>query len=245
MEQKYEVKLAIFEGPLDLLLHLVNKLEIDLYDIPVSTITEQYMEYIEQMQYLELNIASEYLVMAATLIALKSRLLLPIEEIEIVDNVDEEDPREELRERLLEYSQFKQLASSLEEKEGELAYTRTRAHFNEEAQLDVELPQDDVTVYDMLGALSKMMQRKQWNEPLPTTVERVEVSVETRMNEMLVILEGHPYGILFEHLFTYKDKGHIVTTFMALLELMRKKDVQCVQKKHFEQIRIFIPEVFT
>ena len=107
MNQAYQVKLDTFEGPLDLLLHLINQYEIDIYDIPVAQITEQYMNYIHAMQHLELNIASEYLVMAATLLAIKSQMLLPKQEIDEIEEEYVEDPREELMQRLIEYRKFK------------------------------------------------------------------------------------------------------------------------------------------
>src|SRR5690625_777600 len=114
MEQPYKVKLDTFEGPLDLLLHLVNEMEIDIYDIPVAEITEQYMAYIRAMQEIELNIASEYLVMAATLIAIKSATLLPIKEINIEEEVYEGDLREELIQRLIEYRRSEEHTSELQ-----------------------------------------------------------------------------------------------------------------------------------
>src|SRR5690625_2016871 len=117
MNQAYEVKLATFEGPLDLLLHLINQYEIDIYDIPVAEITEQYMKYIQTMEQLELNIASEYLVMASTLLVIKSQMLLPKQKLnEEIDDY-EEDPREELVQRLIKYRKFKEAAVRLEEKE--------------------------------------------------------------------------------------------------------------------------------
>ena len=117
MNQAYQVKLDAFEGPLDLLLHLINQYEIDIYDIPMAQMTKQYMSYIHTMQQLEINIASEYLVMAATLIAIKSNMLLPKQEI--VDDTDEytEDPREELMQRLIEYRKYKNIADQFKEKE--------------------------------------------------------------------------------------------------------------------------------
>ena len=121
---QYNVKIDAFEGPLDLLLHLINRYEIDIYDIPVAQITEQYMAYIHAMQELQLDIASEYLVMAATLLAIKSKMLLPKHEEEILDEsveLSENDPREELMQRLLEYKKYKEAAQALKKKEEERA----------------------------------------------------------------------------------------------------------------------------
>lgn len=134
MIQGYEVKLEKFEGPLDLLLHLINHYEIDIYDIPVAQITQQYMDYIHTMQHLELNIASEYLVMASTLLAIKSQMLLPKQEFE-EEEMDEaymEDPREELMQRLIEYRKYKEAAEALKEKEAkeQQVYTRSPVVFD-------------------------------------------------------------------------------------------------------------------
>ncbi len=125
----YEVKLDAFEGPLDLLLHLIHRLEIDIYDIPMKQITAQYMEHLRAMQVLELNEASEYLVMAATLLEIKSKMLLPIHEGELDDielDVDEVDPRDELVARLVEYRKFKEAAFQLIEREEERLQMYTR-----------------------------------------------------------------------------------------------------------------------
>src|SRR5690625_3029729 len=175
MNQAYQVSLDVFEGPLDLLLHLINQLEIDIYDIPVAEITEQYMEYIQTMQHLELNIASEYLVMAATLLEIKSKMLLPTQEN--TDDFDEyeEDPREELMERLIEYRKYKEAAEDLKEKEqdDQQIFTRPPVIFND-LDTKVSVVRGDLSIYDMLGALNKMFQRKKWNEPQDTRVTRTE-----------------------------------------------------------------------
>src|SRR5690625_2939265 len=133
MSQAYQVKLDAFEGPLDLLLHLIDQLEIDVYDIPVADITTQYLDYIHTMQHLELNIASEYLVMAATLLSIKSQTLLPRQEITEDIDMYEEDPREALIQRLIEYQKFKNAANNLEEREQEASqiFTRSPAVFED------------------------------------------------------------------------------------------------------------------
>src|SRR5690625_1963118 len=199
MNQAYQVTLDVFEGPLDLLLHLINQLEIDIYDIPVAQITEQYMEYIHTMQYLELNIASEYLVMAATLLEIKSKMLLPVQEkTEDFDDY-EEDPREELMERLIEYRKYKDAAEDLKEKEHDdnQIFTRPPVIFKD---LDTEVPivKGDLSIYDMLGALNKMFKRKQWNEPQDTRVTRTEIPIEQRMEEVLAVVKTSKTGIALD-----------------------------------------------
>src|SRR5690625_4915380 len=182
MNQAYEVKLATFEGPLDLLLHLINQYEIDIYDIPVSEITEQYMNYINAMQNLELNIASEYLVMAATLIAIKSQMLLPKQEI--VEEIDEyeEDPREELMQRLIEYRKYKNAAEELKEKDIHANQTFMRAPVMfEDMDVKPTMEQGVITIYDMLGALNQMFERKKWDQPFESRTTRIDIPIEQRM----------------------------------------------------------------
>jgi len=240
MSQAYQVSLDVFEGPLDLLLHLINQLEIDIYDIPVAEITEQYMEYIQAMQHLELNIASEYLVMAATLLEIKSKMLLPVQEkTEDFDDY-EEDPREELMERLIEYRKYKDAAEDLKEKEHDdnQIFTRPPVIFKD---LDTKVPivKGDLSIYDMLGALNKMFKRKQWNEPQDTRVTRTEIPIEQRMEEVLAVVKTSKTGIAFDKLFSYQSKSHIVITFKALLELMKNNEIYCKQANHFESLYVF------
>lgn len=240
MNQAYQVSLDVFEGPLDLLLHLINQLEIDIYDIPVAEITEQYMEYIQTMQHLELNMASEYLVMAATLLEIKSKMLLPVQEN--TDDFDEyeEDPREELMERLVEYRKYKEAAEDLKEKEEDdhQIFTRPPVIFKD---LDTKVPivKGDLSIYDMLGALNKMFKRKQWNEPQDTRIARTEIPIEQRMEEVLIVVKACKTGIAFDQLFTYRSRSHIVITFIALLELMKTNEIYCKQANHFDSLYIF------
>ncbi|WP_096270502.1 segregation/condensation protein A [Paucisalibacillus globulus] len=241
MDQAYQVKIDTFEGPLDLLLHLINHYEIDIYDIPVAQITEQYMHYIHAMQHLELNIASEYLVMAATLLAIKSQMLLPKQEIEVDDDEYMEDPREELMQRLIEYRKFKEAAETFKEKELEAhqTYTRPPVIF-ENLNIEKTVIQGDISIYDMLGALGRMIERKKWKEPLDTRIQRAEIPIEERMNEVLnVVKQASRNGVSFDELFTKRTKSYIVITFMALLELMKIHQVTCKQTKHFETLYVY------
>ena len=163
---EYNVKIDAFEGPLDLLLHLIHSLEIDIYDIPMAQITEQYLLYIHTMKKLELDVASEYLVMAATLLAIKSKMLLPKHE-EIQDEEDfemEEDPRDELVDRLIEYKKYKEAAVELktrEEERGQM-YTKPPSDLSQfaEEKISGNLVDHDVSIYDMLGAFHKLLRRK-------------------------------------------------------------------------------------
>jgi segregation and condensation protein A len=246
MSQSYQVKLDAFEGPLDLLLHLINKFEIDIYDIPVAQITEQYMEYIHTMQKLELNVASEYLVMAATLISIKSKMLVPNQQVDEENDEYMEDPREELMERLLEYRKYKEAALELQEREQSESqlFSRNPAVFE---NLDYHAPspprQGDISIYDMLQALGALFERKKWSEPLDTKIQKAEIPIEQRMNDILTRINEAEDAVLFDHLFDYPSRSHIVVTFIALLELMKTNSVYCKQKRQFEAIHIYPMEV--
>jgi segregation and condensation protein A len=241
MNQAYQVKIDTFEGPLDLLLHLINHYEIDIYDIPVAEITEQYMNYINAMQHLELNIASEYLVMAATLLAIKSQMLLPKQEIDVEDEEYMEDPREELMQRLIEYRKFKDAAEAFKEKELEAHQTFTRPPvIFDNLNIEKTVVQGDISIYDMLGALGRMLERKKWKEPLDTRIQRAEIPIDQRMDEVLeMVKRTKRNGITFDELFTQRTKSHVVITFMALLELMKMKQVTCKQTKHFDTLYVY------
>ncbi len=239
MENGYFVKLDAFEGPLDLLLHLIQKYEIDIYDIPMAELTKQYMEYVHTMQKLELNIVSEYLVMAATLLAIKSQMLLPNQEMDDESDEYEEDPRQELMERLIEYRKYKEAAQKLKEKEFEANQIFTRPPVQWEKEKAQVMEQGDISIYDMIHALSKIFERKKWNLPLHTKVKRADISIEQRMNEVRQIVRESKEGIAFDQLFPNPSKSEIVTTFIAILELMKAKEIYCKQKHHFDTLMIY------
>jgi segregation and condensation protein A len=245
----YSVKLDSFEGPLDLLLHLINRFEIDIYDIPVAKITDQYLSYVHAMKELQLDIASEYLVMAATLLQIKSRMLLPKQEDELLDeelqfDPDEEDPREDLMQRLLEYRKYKEVAKELQkcEEERSQVYTRPPQSLNDYKQEQKHTLSANVTLYDMLGAFQKLLRRKKLSEPLTSTVQRQEIKLEYRMVEILDELRQNNGKKSFYSLFPYADRGHIVVTFLAILELMKANEIDCEQNRNFEDITILIVE---
>jgi segregation and condensation protein A len=239
----YQVKIDTFEGPLDLLLHLINRLEIDIYDIPMSEITDQYLIYIKTMKELHLDVASEYLVMAATLLAIKSKMLLPKhEEIIVVDEMEmsyEEDPRDELVERLIEYRKYKEAAEDLKslEEERNLMFSKPPSDLSDLSKdIRVEKRELNVTIYDMLGALQKMMRRKKLQKPLATKIARQEISIEKRMEEILVELKSFKGRKSFYELFPFPQKEHIVVSFLAILELMKRREIQIEQEKNFAEI---------
>ena len=240
----YKIKIDAFEGPLDLLLHLINRLEIDIYDIPVAEITEQYVAYIHTMKELELDIASEYLVMAASLLAIKSKMLLPKHEEEWDEDEEDflmEDPRDELVTQLLEYKKYKEAADEFKNMEAERALLFTKppidlSPFTDETKL--ERKDLDVSLYDMLSAFQKLMRRKKLKRPLQTRVTRQEITIDKRIQELKDYLKGKKEKVLFTSLFETEDKGQIVVTFLAVLELMRQNEIQVEQTNNFEDIFI-------
>ncbi|WP_173916256.1 segregation/condensation protein A [Halobacillus sp. Marseille-Q1614] len=242
MTDRYQVKLDGFEGPLDLLLHLINRYEIDIYDIPVSTITEQYMNYIHTLQELELNIASEYLVMAASLLAMKSQMLLPAQQLnDDYAEDEEEDPREELIQRLIEYKKFKGAAESLKQKEEKAnrVYTRAKVDAEDDGENDEPLEPGEVSMLDMLDAVNRLLKQTKSRTVQETKIKKDEISIQMRMDEILDKIKIETTGTRFHDLFEEKTKPHIVVTFIAVLELMKNKDITCVQPNHFDELVVY------
>ncbi|MGG3561396.1 segregation/condensation protein A [Neobacillus rhizosphaerae] len=239
----YQVKIDAFEGPLDLLLHLINRLEIDIYDIPVAQITEQYLMYIKTMTELKLDVASEFLVMAATLLAIKSKMLLPKHEEAYVDEDPdmsyEEDPRDELVERLIEYRKYKEAAQDLKSMEEErgLMFTKPPSDLSDFAKEKKPEKTDlNVSLYDMLAAFQKLLRRKKLQRPMATKIARQEISIETRMIEIMDELKQLKGRKNFNDLFPYPAKEHIVVTFLAVLELIKRKEIDVEQQENFGEI---------
>ncbi|MGI8383522.1 segregation/condensation protein A [Robertmurraya sp. P23] len=238
----YNVKIDAFEGPLDLLLHLINRLEIDIYDIPVAQITEQYLLYIHTMKELQLDVASEYLVMAATLLAIKSKMLLPKHEEELEDDMEfgyEEDPREELIEKLMEYKKYKEAADDLKalEQERGLMFTKPPSDLSDYSkEEEIDRRHLDVSLYDMLGAFQKLLRRKRLQKPLSTKIARQEIPIEKRMDEIMGKLRKVKGRISFYDLFPIQEKDHIVVTFLSILELMKRKEIFVEQESNFSEI---------
>jgi segregation and condensation protein A len=241
---QYNVKIDAFEGPLDLLLHLINHLEVDIYDIPMAEITEQYLNYIHTMKELQLDVASEFLVMAATLLAIKSKMLLPVHDSEVLEEdfllETEEDPREELVEQLIEYRKYKEVAQSFKtlEKERSLMFTKPPSDMAEYAK-DVELAQPaslNVSLYDMIGALQKLLRRKKLQKPMLTKITRQEIPIEQRMNDIMHTLKKTTKRMRFDELFPISNKEYVVVTFLAVLELMKRREISVIQEDNFADI---------
>ena len=236
MSEHYQVKLDAFEGPLDLLLHLINRLEIDIYDIPVAQITDQYMHYIHTMQQIELNVASEYLVMAATLLEIKSSMLLPKNDPVEFEDEYEEDPREKLIQRLIEYKKFKEAADKLKEKELEENQLYVRPKIEIASEPLNEITEQAAQARDLLDALDSILARQELYAPIETTVAKSEITIEERMHELLEKLPASKTA--FHTLFPYQNKQHIVITFLAVLHLLKTNQIHCSQKDQFGVIYV-------
>jgi segregation and condensation protein A len=228
----YKVKLEVFEGPLDLLLYLIKKNEVDIYDIPITSVTEQYLEYLELMRMLDLNIAGEFLVMAATLIHIKSKMLLPPEEKEILPE-EEEDPREELVRRLLEYKRFKEAAGVLQDLEGQRRQMFTRA-----ATIELESGEKffEASLFDLITALTKVL--KDVPKDVFQEIVKDEFTVEQKVHDLLHILVEKSVILISELFRNAKNKLEIISTFLAVLELIRLKEILVVQKEKFGEIEV-------
>ncbi len=235
----YRVQLEAFEGPLDLLLHLIREHEIDIYDIPIATITEQYLEYLEFMETLDLELAGEFLEMAATLIRIKVRMLLPppIEEGEA-----EEDPRQQLVRKLVEYRKFKEAARALAAKEDErrpfFQHGVDMAAYRDTAEdYDTGEFLRDVSLFDLVDGLREVLSRVPQRIDVHA-VDMEQVTVEEEMDRIRSVL-GKRGSAAFAELFEEKaTRLQIVTTFIALLELVRLGVLEAVQKRTFGEIQL-------
>ncbi|GAX91844.1 segregation and condensation protein A [Effusibacillus lacus] len=248
MNAEYLVRLDSFEGPLDLLLHLVEKNEMDIYNIPIAEITEQYLSYLNAMQELRLDIASEFLVMAATLLAIKSNMLLPkpepLELDDVFDMMDEGmDPRQLLMERLLEYKKFKYLAAELQQREIHRSnvYTRPPGDLTPFIPDEEPNPVKGVSLYDLLDAFrSALLKAVEEEEPV-ARIRRDEVSVKERTFEILDFLQFHSGQASFQSLLSrYRRRSEIVVTFLAVLELIKNRKIQCRQEGLFSDILLHL-----
>jgi segregation and condensation protein A len=230
----YQVKLGVFEGPLDLLLHLIRKNELDIYDIPIAMITQQYMEYLALMKTLNLDIAGEFLVMAATLMYIKSRTLLP----STADEEDgEEDPRQQLIRQLLEYQRFKDVAQQLREYEEKREELFTRQPLPPE---DISPEEDglEVSLFELLRCFKKVMERTERVDYYEISAGD-DISIEQQAKLILDKISTHP-RLSFEELFAGgQTKLQMIVTFLALLELARHQQVVVRQPVPFGQILIY------
>ena len=241
-EASYLIRLEQFEGPLDLLLHLIKKNEINIYDIPMALITKQYLEHINLMKSLNLVVAGEFLVLAATLIHIKSKMLLPSEP----DGEEEEgqDPRAELVRQLLQYKQFKEAAYDLQDRERLWREVYRRAPLLSAMPIECEEAPLELTLFDLMDALQDVVRRAPSKALLELTADHL--TVKDRMNYILERLEESA-AVPFDMLFSPTDgRLVLIVTFLGLLELMRLKLVRVFQPETFGAIllsRAFLPEL--
>ena len=232
---EYSVLLPSFDGPLDLLLHLIKQANINICDIEIEEITKQYLAYINKMEEMNLDIASEYLVMAAELIEMKSKVLLPVEE----DNEEiEEDPREQLIQRLLEYEQYKESTEAFKKLEEMRKEVLTKEpsdlldYKDEDTKVDY-----GITLDNLLDAFSKFLENKEITKPLNTKITNKEYSVGKRCVEIRDIVRKKK-EVQFQDLFEVITKEYIVVTFLAILSLSKKQEIEITQSKNFDNIII-------
>jgi segregation and condensation protein A len=233
------IQLAAFEGPLDLLLYLIRRERIDIHNIPIAPITHMYMEYLDVMRELNLELAGEFMVMAATLIHIKSKMLVPLSPTEAEGDEELEDPRDELVQRLLEFERYKEAAGILHQRREIRSATWTRP--------DTVVPVFEATgdemleagLFDLIAAFKELLERRRIL--LAHEVGAEGPSVEERMDELLAMIkegESLEFLVLFE---TLETKADMIVTFLALLELIRLKRIKVYQRGRFGPIRVFRP----
>ncbi len=233
----YKIKLEFFEGPMALLMHLLEKNQLDIYDIPIAMVTEQYLDYLRNLEKFNIDIASEFLVMAATLLQIKSRMLLP-KLPKIIDDIDDEgDPRQELVDRLLEYRKFKQMSTVMEEmmRQREQFFTRLPQEFDVELPLPVGLKLDD-----LLSAFAAV-----WESSIDEyeVVAREEFSVQDKIYDIIHLLYKHKGKIEFSQAVIRRGtRSEVIATFLALLELIKLQRVTISQRESFGPILITLKE---
>ena len=236
METDYKVKLEVFEGPLDLLLYLIKRDEIDIYEISIERITRQYLEYLQAFKELKIDIAGEFVVMAANLIYLKSRSLLPLDQQPPEEDADEDDPRWDLIRQLIEYKKFKEAAAQLHDRalEQERIFIRDggSAPFS-----DAPLPLHEVGIFQLIHAFQEVIKRVEAREDLREIFgERFSVSEKI---EKILECVANGASVRFSELFgQIVSRVEIVVTFLALLELIRLNQVRALQQKMFDEIEI-------
>jgi segregation and condensation protein A len=233
--EEYKVDLEVFEGPLDLLLYLIKRDEVDIYDIPIERITNQYMEYLNVMKMLDLNIAGEFIVMAATLMMIKSRMLLPVDEREEIEE-EEADPRWDLVRQLVEYKKFKDIANQLQERE---FHQENIFEFGGKSAVVLEaddpgLVMQDVSLFDLIAAFNDVLK----SAP-PEQIGEIEGDRFTVADKVDYVLKTirEKGEIRFSEMFgKIASRNEIICTFLAMLELLRLRHVKAVQDKNFGEI---------
>jgi segregation and condensation protein A len=238
METDYKVRLEVFEGPLDLLLYLIKREEVDVYDISIERITKQYLEYLDTFRMLDLELAGEFVVMAATLIYIKSRNLLPVHQQPPEEEADEEDPRWDLIRQLVEYKKFKDAATYLHQREllqeGIISRVPDKPDFGDLAAL----LKTEVGIFDLINAFQKVLRRIESRRENLREIFEENFTVSEKIEHILTVLR-HTSRVAFSELFAQAaSRTEVVVTFLALLELIRLKQLRVTQENSFGEIEI-------
>src|SRR6478735_5647576 len=235
---EYQVKFDVFEGPLDLLLYLIKKEEVDIYSVNLTKLASQFIEYIEMMREFDLEIAGEFLVMASTLMYIKSRELLPVDQqTQVEEEEDGEDPRWELIRQLVEYKKFKDAAAKLQELEARQEGVYPRLPIKPVFEEEKPLTKPEVTIFDLLNAVNSVLKRFEKRDN-PREIYEDKWSVSDKI-EHIVKLMTTQTGVRFSELFEdATSRSEVVCTFLALLELIRLKQLICAQSSDFGEIEI-------
>jgi segregation and condensation protein A len=231
----YQITLPSFDGPMDLLLHLIKEHELDIYDIPISRITKEYLAYLEILEAMNLEIAGDFLVMAATLMQIKSRLLLPMDP---TPDEPEEDPRLELMRRLLEYKKFRDAADQLSGLEKSRQHLLPRVVSSELKEGDSEERLEEVTLFGLLAAYKDILIHAQ--EDVTAELTRPEITVSQKINDLMDVLQDSPRVVFRPFLESCRTKIEKIVALLALLELIRLKLVRVVQNKVFGEIEVIL-----
>ncbi len=237
---EYKVELEEFQGPLDLLLHLIKEKELDLKTLDLSLLTKQYLSFVMHQDTAHLEVASEYLVMAANLVEMKSRMLLP-KEVVVVDEEYQEDPREALIKRLIEYKKYKDIVEDLREfKERRDTLFIKAAHPMDEYVVDTStMIPENLEIYDLMKAMQRMYQRKKLSTPLDTHIARKDISVDERTVQIRKYFSGiKNKRVKLEELFDREDRFYFVVTFISLLVLAKDKELEIIQDDLFGEIYV-------
>jgi segregation and condensation protein A len=241
---EYKVQFEVFEGPLDLLLYLIKKEEVDIYEVNLTKLATQFIEYIDTMRLLDLEIAGEFLVMASTLMYIKSRELLPVDQQAQIEGEEEgEDPRWELIRQLVEYKKFKDAAAQLQTLEERQEHIFPRVPGKLEFESSVPPPKPDVSIFDLLNAVNTVLKRFEQREGAAREIYEDKWTVSEKIEFILKIITERG-SIKFSELFANAaSRGEVVCTFLALLELIRLKQLSCTQPEPFAEIEISRAEV--
>jgi len=238
MNEYYKVKLDVFEGPLDLLLYLIKRDEVDIYEISIERITKQYLEYIEAFQLLNIDLAGEFIVMAANLLYIKSRMLLPVDQQMAEEDAEEDDPRWELIRQLIEYKKFKEAAGRLRDLEAVQENLYARVPALPELPVDDNLLVEEVGIFDLIRAFQRVLKRR---TPVQEDLREIfaeNFTVADKIEHVLRLIENG-ISLRFEEMFPEQaSRSEVVVTFLAMLELIRMKQLRVRQDGQFGEIWI-------